>query len=383
MRGLVGAVVLLMACTAPAPTAVPTPTPTREPGTLSVTVLLDLSGARTPSGAAQRNAIQLWLDRRTANATPRVRAKFVDVAGSDARTILELRRAAVGDGADAVIVGTPVDYDEPLARAVEVARLPVLFTTPIAEPVAGPTGRWAFALAPTRAALAEAVVTDAIRRATLVPTLLVSDETSAAIAERNALLAELDRRASLHPTVVAVTGQDAATRVRPGFAAARSAFFAGAPQPYVSAIRSAATSARVPLTYLSYLTETSDLTDLREAASFVTWPGSRGSSATSTLTVPYRAAFVRAYTDRHGAPSSLAATAYDAIDIVATAAQRGPVSRDSLRDAIEATAIDGVAARYTFGAERHAGSSSDDLVLLRWDGSRPVLASPPVQNPTP
>jgi len=82
---------VLGACTAENPSATPTPTPTRDPNALNVTALLDLSGSREPSGAPQRDALQMWADQHSAG-TPRVKLKIVDVAGSPAKTALELRR---------------------------------------------------------------------------------------------------------------------------------------------------------------------------------------------------------------------------------------------------------------------------------------------------
>src|SRR5690348_18468731 len=90
---LLALVVVVGACTAANPSATPTPAPTRDPNALNVTALLDLSGSRAPNGAPQRDALQLWVDQH-ASAAPRVKLKIVDVAGSPAKTALELRRAA-------------------------------------------------------------------------------------------------------------------------------------------------------------------------------------------------------------------------------------------------------------------------------------------------
>ncbi len=168
---------VLAACSAPRTEITPTPSPTHEPGMTMVTVLLDLSGARAPSGVAQRNAMQLWLDQeQDRSGQQRLRAKFVDIAGSDARLLVELRRAAEEDGADAVVIGAPIAYDETFARALGVARVPVLLTLPAPEPKSMPGGGWAFALAPSYADLAHAAVSDATERGLLQPTLLASDE---------------------------------------------------------------------------------------------------------------------------------------------------------------------------------------------------------------
>src|SRR5438874_7014358 len=92
---LAAAVLLLAACTATPPSAGSPPPPTREPGTYAVTALLDLSGSRGPRGDAQRSAMQQWASGGDAQrGTPHLKLRIVDVAGSDARLLLELKRAA-------------------------------------------------------------------------------------------------------------------------------------------------------------------------------------------------------------------------------------------------------------------------------------------------
>src|SRR5207247_1167688 len=103
--------------------------------------------------------------------SPRVRLRIADVAGSPSKTVLELRRAAVEDRADAIVIGVPVDYDEAFAAAVQLAQVPVLFTLPIAEPATA--GGWAFALAPTPAQLARATLDHAAGRVVLSSTVVV------------------------------------------------------------------------------------------------------------------------------------------------------------------------------------------------------------------
>src|SRR5437667_12109451 len=104
-------VLLPCACTTPNPSVPPAPVRTRGPNALNVTALLDRSGSRAPNGGPQRDALQLWADQHS-SATPRVKLKIVDVASSPSKTVLELRRAAVEDRADAVVVGVAVDYDD-------------------------------------------------------------------------------------------------------------------------------------------------------------------------------------------------------------------------------------------------------------------------------
>ena len=386
MRGLIALLALfLAACSAPTVEITPTPSPTHEPGTTLVTVLLDLSGARAPSGVAQRNAMQLWLDQQQTRVAQRIRAKFVDVAGSDAQLLIELRRAAVDERADAVVIGVPLRYDETFASAVGVAQLPVLLTLPAPEPASLPGGGWAFALAPTYADLARAAVTDATQRGVLLPILLASDESPAAIAERLALAGELERRGLIAPTVVTVTAQDAAARLRAGAAFARSAFFTGPAATYVDATRTLSAAGITPRVYLSYLMESSDASSLREGADIATWPGSRNLAALSTApSTPERAAFLQSFSSRHGPASTLAATAYDALALIDAAAESadGTPDRMRLRDRLEATTFAGITTRYAFTAARHAGFATVDLAYLRWSiGARVGFALAPEPAP--
>ena len=358
----VGALALLLAaCTASPPAIAPTAVPTHEPGALDVTALLDLSGTRAPSGVPQRDALQLWLDQQ-GTRTPRVRLRVVDVGGSDARTLLELKRAATDERADAVIVGVPLTYDDVLARVVDIAALPVLFTLPLADPAAS-GGRWAFALAPTPAQLARAAAEDARARTVLAPSLIVSDESTAAVAERVALQAELAMRGVAVP-LAKVGAADAAQRLAGPLTAARSVFFAGAVPGYAAAARQATGSPSLPLLYFSYLADQGALADLRDAASLATWPGTRAIAATGGDGAAARAAFLRAYQDRHGPPSSHAASAYDALTLLAAAAADRGTDAAALRDRLESAAATGLATTYAFSATRHAGFASDDLVLV-------------------
>jgi ABC-type branched-subunit amino acid transport system substrate-binding protein len=375
MRGLAALLALFIAaCSAQPVEITPTPAPTHEPGMTLVTVLLDLSGPRTPTGVPQRNAMQLWLDQQQTRGGQRLRATFVDLAGSESRLLIELRRAAEG-GADAVVIGVPFAYDETFARALGIARLPVVLTLPAPEPISLANGGWAFGLAPTHSDLARAAVVDATQRGVLLPTLLASDESAAAIAERLALARELEQRGFTSPTVVMVTTQDAATRVRAGAAFARSLLFTGPGATYIEATRSLAAAGITPRVYLSYLMEASDAAALGEGSELAIWPGSRNLAVASTvLTTPERANFLLGYAARHGTPSTLAATAYDALTLIDGAAERagGTPDRMRLREGLEATTFAGITTRYTFTATRHAGFDAADLVYLRWGSGRRV-----------
>ena len=357
-------VLLLSACTAANPSATPAPTPTRDPNALNVTALLDLSGARAPSGGPQRDALQLWADQH-ASGTPRLKLKITDVAGSPSKTVLELRREVVEARADAIIVGASVDYDDAFATAVQLAQVPVLFTLPIPEP-ATRGGGWAFALAPTPAQLARRVLDDAAQRSVLASGLLVSDESTTAVSERIAFTNDLARR-QVTPNVVTVTAGEATQKLRPLLGTTAIVFLAGTPRTYLEAARTVTAGTTL---YLSYLSDFGDLGDLRDAAPLAVWPGSRwiataplGGGATA------RAIFVQTYTDRAGPPTSVAASAYDALGLLSSAAEKG-IDPQSVRDQLQSGTFTGVATTYTFSPSQHAGFNAGDLGLLRYVGPR-------------
>ena len=358
MRALTLALALLLtACTQPRPALTPTPVPTREPGTYSVTALLDLSGSRSPNGGPQRDAMELWADQH-ASASPRARLKIVDVAGSPSRTLIELRRAAAEDRADAIVVGASVVYDDTFARAVELAHVPVLFTLPIVDPGGG----FGFALAPTPAQLAVAALDDAAARIVLTGSIVVSDESPSAIPERTALMADLVRR-SVIPTL-AKAGPAESAKLRTTLATSTVVLFAGPAKPYLDAARAAPAGS---LLYFSYLCDPGDMGDLRDAPGLVTWPGSRWIAA--GVASAARLAFLGSYTDRAGPPTTPAASAFDALALLASAAEGG-IDGAQMRRRMEATTLAGVATTYAFTPSRHAGFTMSDLALLRYTGAR-------------
>lgn len=361
---LVVVVVLIGACTAANPSATPSPTPTRDPNALNVTALLDLSGSRAPSGAPQRDALQLWADQH-ASGVPRVKLKITDVASSPSKTALELRREVVEARADAIIVGVAVDYDDAFANLVQLAHVPVLFTLPIPEP-ATRSGGWAFALAPTPAQLARVVLNDAAQHAVLSSGLVVSDESTTAITDRIAFVKELARR-QVTPTVVTVLPNEATQKLRPLLATTSIAIFAGAPRTYLEAARTVAIGTTL---YFSYVSDLGDIGDLRDAAPLAAWPGSRWVAAPATATsTQARTTFVQTYADRGGPPTSIAASAYDALALLSSAAEKS-IDPIVMRDQLQSGTFAGVATTYAFSPSQHAGFNTRDLALLRYVAPR-------------
>lgn len=344
---------------------------------MNVSVLLDLSGSRAPSGQPQRDAMLLWVEQLQ-RSDLRLRLKFVDVGSSDARLLLELRRAAVEDHADAIVVGAASLLDEPFRQALQIAAIPVLLTVPTGEPTTRTGGRFTFALAPTPETLTRVLVNDLAGQQLLTPTLIAGNDSASAVQERNAVLAELRQRGFTAPTPFSLSLPDAAERVRSAAAVAKSIVLVGASAPYGDVVRAIPVTASAPRVYLSYLTETADVTNLREQNALVTWPGPRW---TTLLTTSVQRAFLRDFTDRHGAPSALAASAFDALTIIQMAALMAPseLEASQLRLRIETNAFGGVSSRYSFTPQRHAGFAPEELVFLRWSATAgaPFVAPEP------
>lgn len=358
MRAAAACLALLIAACSSAPPSAheSTPAPTREPGTIAVTVLLDLSGNRAPRGDAQRSAMQQWADSQ--RGTPRVKLRIVDVAGSDAKTLLELKRSAEATDTDAVVIGVPTVLDAALARAVDQLGRPVLFTLPVTEPTTvGSAGRWMFGLAPSVDALARVLVDAVPSRST--PAVVVTSGTLVAGRDELALTSVFGAQERPAPFVLSAAPEqrDAFTQRFRLFARAGTAvFFAGATADYLSPVRlipnDATSGASV---FLSYLTDASDAGRLGDAAGIIRWPTLR-----------------RALAAPLGTP---AATAVDALALIGSAsASLGEPERT--RATIEEGTFPGIATTYTFTPSRHSGVGLADIALVTWQNGRAVV--PPI-----
>ncbi len=399
MRALawIVAAALAASCSGPPP-AIATPTPTAEHGVLAITALLDLSGPRAAIGTAQRDALQLWQDQQGATRFP-VKVRTVDVAGSDAKLLVELRAAAVDAAADAVIVGAPIAFDDTLGRAVDTAALPVLFTLPIgSDPAARPGGGWAFALAPSLERLASVEVDDAMRRGTLTPSLVLTDPRDRIDPMASALETDLAGRRLAPLTRVAMPADGSVPPVvRSSLSVLRSVHCTALVSSCTAVAQAAQAGSTPTFFYLSYLAATRDVSDHRELASRAIWPTSRRilpfDAPPVTPENRARAAFLRAFGDRYGVPGVHAAAAYDALSLLRAAADRaGPDDRAALRGALEKITMPLIATTYSFAPDRHAGSDPDDVTYVRWAGSRiaPALApslgtglATPTPSPSP
>ena len=343
---------LLAACAAPPP-AVVTPTPTPHAGVLKVTALLDLSGRGARVGTDQREAIQRWVDARPASA-PRMSVRVVDTAGSDATLFVELRRAAVEERSDALLVGVPVQYDDTLGRAVDLAGMPVLFLEPLRrDPVAEVGGRWAFALAPALEDLAAAEVADALARDLLAPSVVLVDGGLA-----------LDPMAAALAAAVARSGHDPIREVAvavdgtvPGVVRSNGPLLASvhclARLPACRSIaEAAASSGATTLVYLPYRITSTELAGTSELAARAVFPRLRASGPRP----PWIA-------------SVHSAVAADALSLLsAAAAESPPGDHDALRATMERITMTLIATTYSFTPGRH-GISEPDLTFTRWTGA--------------
>jgi hypothetical protein len=179
-------------------------------------------------------------------------------------------------------------------------------------------------------------------------------------------MSELARR-RVTANVVTVTAADATQKLRPLLASTSIVFLAGSPHAYVDAARTATAGTTL---YLSYISEPGDIADLREAAPFAAWPGSRWVAASpSGGTNPVRASFLQGFTDRAGPPTSVAASAYDALSLLSSALEGG-IDAVGVRDRLQSRTFAGAATTYRFTYSQHAGFSATDLTLLRYGGAR-------------
>jgi hypothetical protein len=356
-----GLAIVMAACSGKPPsTATATPSPTREAGTYAVTALLDFSGTRGPRGDAQRSAMQQWVDAQ--RASPRVKLRIVDVAASDAKLILELKRASDAGDTDAFIVGVPAVIDDALLRAIALTARPILFTLPIAEP-AGDAARWMFGLAPTPDAIARALV-DALPTRT-TPGIVVTNGTPASGREELAISAVFRADGRPLPFVMSAAPDQRETfaqRFKPFASTASAVFFTGGTASYLEPQRvvpaaDATTNVQV---FLSYLTDPGEASRLGDAASIARWPGLRRPTG-STL-------------------GTHAATATDAIALLAaTGDAAGDAERS--RQRIEGGTFPGIATTYTFTSLRHTGVDPREITMVAWENGR-VVAARPIAAPT-
>ena len=297
--------------------------------------------------------MQQWIDAQ--RGTPRLRLRIVDVAGSDARLLVELKRAADAGDTDAFVVGVPATVDDALASAIALSKRPVLFTLPILEP-GGDAARWTFGLAPAPDAVARALVDALPARST--PAVVVTNGTLVSGREELALMATFRADGRPMPFVLSAAPEVRDTfsqRSKPFFTGSSALFFAGPASSYLDPQRiiPAADPAVPGLVLLSYLTDATDASRLGDAAPAVRWPGLRRPSASGLGT--------------H------AATAADALALLAASADAAG-DPERTRTRIEGGTFAGIATTYAFSSSRHLGVDPREIALLAWQGGRAVIA---------
>jgi substrate-binding family protein len=379
----------MIACSTPPP-AIGTPSPSPQRDVLEVTALLDLSGPGAPVGTAQRAAMELWRERHAASgARPEVRIDFVDVAGSEAGLLIELRRAAEDQHADAVVIGVPVAYGSVLGRAADLAGMPILFTLPldVSDPVDLPGGRWAFALAPPLPRLAAMAVDDAIDRRVLSPALVLRRDEATRDLLADAVEAEMARRGRDPLTEIALPAGGAVPPVvRSSLSVLRSAHCTATLTACAAVAREARAFLAPTLFYLPYATAPSEIQAEGDLASRAIWPASRWIIPAEPGT-PERERFLADHTERFGPAGSHAAVAYDAVTLLALAAADGGADDPELsRAALEGITMPLIASSYTFNARQHSGSHPADLTFVQWRAGAITYALPAIFGtgiPTP
>jgi hypothetical protein len=203
---------------------------------------------------------------------------------------------------------------------------------------------------------------DSARRGTAGSSAIVTDAKDSIDAYADAIAATAAAQSIGVPRRVVIAGSDAVpATLRSAMSGLRSLHCTAAAS-VCGALARIAQSAHAPtLFYLSYLTAASEVSSRADLAARSIWPGS-----------------IRAFADERGPASTAAASAYDAMTLLAAAAQRsGPGDRQAMRDALERITMSLIATTYSFGPSRHAGADLNDLAELRWAGTRVVLAASP------
>ena len=282
-----------------------------------------------------------------------MKVRLVDVAGSDAKLLVELKRAADAGDTDAFVVGVPATIDDALASAIALVKRPVLFTMPIAEPT-GDAARWMFGLAPTPVSLARAVVAALPARSTTA--VIVTNGTLASGREELALASAFQEDGRPLPFVLTAAPEVRDTfsqRAKPFFNPSTALFFTGPAASYLDPQRLLPEPAASGPVFLSYLTDASDASRIGDAVSAVRWPGLPRPTGSGLGT--------------H------AATARDALALLATSSDpSGDPERTRTR--IEGGTFAGIAATYAFSTSRHTGVDPHEIALLAWQGGRVVIA---------
>ncbi|MFI7332156.1 ABC transporter substrate-binding protein [Micromonospora aurantiaca (nom. illeg.)] len=347
---------------------------------LIVGASLELTGAGSLLGVAQRQALQLTADSLNRTGLPvgnlvrSVRLQILDNGSNPevaARHAAEFTRA----GAQALIGGVLGETSVALAAAAQRVKTPFLslgYGDRIALPLDERT--FTYKLTPDAVDMARRLVelfeSKKIRRVSVLAADGMHGD-SGVRAMREALA---DSSTDLARTVrLPATGRrfrTAAERVAGGQRDG-VVVWATAPDSGVAARELRAAGHRGPIFFDAGAVADDTVQGANAAAvegAYAVHPACLDvSAATATTTAQLaRRDFVNRYTQRHGVSPDFAPYASDALQLLATSARMATsLDRGRLRALLQAQTVEGIAGGYAFRADRHGGMEPDSLAVYQ------------------
>ncbi|ADU06575.1 ABC transporter substrate-binding protein [Micromonospora aurantiaca] len=347
---------------------------------LIVGASLELTGAGSLLGVAQRQALQLTADSLNRTGLPvgnlvrSVRLQILDNGSNPevaARHAAEFTRA----GAQALIGGVLGETSVALAAAAQRVKTPFLslgYGDRIALPLDERT--FTYKLTPDAVDMARRLVelfeSKKIRRVSVLAADGMHGD-SGVRAMREALA---DSSTDLARTVrLPATGRrfrTAAERVAGGQRDG-VVVWATAPDSGVAARELRAAGHRGPIFFDAGAVADDTVQGANAAAvegAYAVHPACLDvSAATATTTAQLaRRDFVNRYTQRHGVSPNFAPYASDALQLLATSARMATsLDRGRLRALLQAQTVEGIAGGYAFRADRHGGMEPDSLAVYQ------------------
>ncbi|SCL37234.1 ABC transporter substrate-binding protein [Micromonospora aurantiaca (nom. illeg.)] len=347
---------------------------------LIVGASLELTGAGSLLGVAQRQALQLTADSLNRTGLPvgnlvrSVRLQILDNGSNPevaARHAAEFTRA----GAQALIGGVLGETSVALAAAAQRVKTPFL-SLGYGDRIALPLDERTFTYKLTPDAvdmarrLAELFESKKIRRVSVLAADGMHGD-SGVRAMREALA---DSSTDLARTVrLPATGRrfrTAAERVAGGQRDG-VVVWATAPDSGVAARELRAAGHRGPIFFDAGAVADDTVQGANAAAvegAYAVHPACLDvSAATATTTAQLaRRDFVNRYTQRHGVSPDFAPYASDALQLLATSARMATsLDRGRLRALLQAQTVEGIAGGYAFRADRHGGMEPDSLAVYQ------------------
>ncbi|MFF0876042.1 ABC transporter substrate-binding protein [Micromonospora aurantiaca (nom. illeg.)] len=347
---------------------------------LIVGASLELTGAGSLLGVAQRQALQLTADSLNRTGLPvgnlvrSVRLQILDNGSNPevaARHAAEFTRA----GAQALIGGVLGETSVALAAAAQRVKTPFLslgYGDRIALPLDERT--FTYKLTPDAVDMARRLVelfeSKKIRRVSV----LAADGMHGDSGVRTMREALADSSTDLARTVrLPATGRrfrTAAERVAGGQRDG-VVVWATAPDSGVAARELRAAGHRGPIFFDAGAVADDTVQGANAAAvegAYAVHPACLDvSAATATTTAQLaRRDFVNRYTQRHGVSPNFAPYASDALQLLATSARMATsLDRGRLRALLQAQTVEGIAGGYAFRADRHGGMEPDSLAVYQ------------------